>query len=151
MVEVLRRLPERPLCRFKCVCRSWRDLISGPVHRRRLALTNAASGFFYHVHANATITHLGFTPLCPPADDEEEGGGGSQPPVAVVGDGPALDLRQGPLGAAGLVQRPPPPLLPRRRSRPAAAGGRSLVHRLQPCHQDLQRTAPAAARARAEA
>ncbi|KAK3166513.1 hypothetical protein QOZ80_1AG0046740 [Eleusine coracana subsp. coracana] len=73
IIEILRRLPERPLHRFKCVSRSWRDLISGPVHRSRLAVTDAASGFFYHVHANAAacppITHLGFTALCPP--DEE--------------------------------------------------------------------------------
>ncbi|KAL6905529.1 hypothetical protein ACP4OV_003130 [Aristida adscensionis] len=39
VVEVLARLPARSLCRFRCVSRSWRALISDPAHRRRLAQT----------------------------------------------------------------------------------------------------------------
>ncbi|PVH37499.1 hypothetical protein PAHAL_5G018100 [Panicum hallii] len=78
LIEILVRLPPRPLGRFKCVSRSWRDLISGPVHRRRLAHTDAASGFFYHVHGDGyrapVTTDLNFTALCPP-----DGGGGSPP------------------------------------------------------------------------
>ncbi|KAJ1296578.1 hypothetical protein BS78_01G312100 [Paspalum vaginatum] len=46
LVEILRRLPVRSLCRFKCVSRSWRNLISDPVHRKKLPHT--LTGFFYH-------------------------------------------------------------------------------------------------------
>ncbi|CAN6349137.1 unnamed protein product [Urochloa humidicola] len=44
IVEILARLPAGPLCRCKCVSRSWRALISDPAHRARLAQT--LSGFF---------------------------------------------------------------------------------------------------------
>ncbi|PUZ40482.1 hypothetical protein GQ55_9G427400 [Panicum hallii var. hallii] len=46
LVEILRRVPIRSLCRFKCVSRSWRNLISDPVHRKKLPQT--LPGFFYH-------------------------------------------------------------------------------------------------------
>lgn len=81
IVEILARLPERPLRRSKCVCRSWCDLISGPVHRRRLAHTDAASGFFYHANADgswAPVTDLKFTGLCRPP---VEGGVSPTPPL----------------------------------------------------------------------
>ncbi|RLN21828.1 F-box protein [Panicum miliaceum] len=55
VLEILWRLPVRPLRRCKCVCRAWRDLISHPDHCRRLAQT--VSGFFYHLHVDAS---------CPP-------------------------------------------------------------------------------------
>ncbi|CAN6289021.1 unnamed protein product [Urochloa humidicola] len=45
LIEILRRLPVRSVCRFKCVSRSWRNLISDPVHRKKLPHTLA--GFFY--------------------------------------------------------------------------------------------------------
>ena len=45
LVEILRRVPIRSLCRFKCVSRSWRNLISDPAHRKKLPQTLA--GFFY--------------------------------------------------------------------------------------------------------
>ncbi|CAL4895436.1 unnamed protein product [Urochloa decumbens] len=45
LVEILRRLPVRSVCRFKCVSRSWRDLISDPGHRKKLSHT--LTGFFY--------------------------------------------------------------------------------------------------------
>uniref|UniRef100_A0A0E0LLN5 F-box domain-containing protein n=1 Tax=Oryza punctata TaxID=4537 RepID=A0A0E0LLN5_ORYPU len=45
VVEILRRLPVRSMCRFKCVCRSWRDLIADREHRKKLPQT--LSGFFY--------------------------------------------------------------------------------------------------------
>ncbi|RCV29077.1 hypothetical protein SETIT_5G454500v2 [Setaria italica] len=54
-VDILSRLPVRQLCSCKCVSRAWRDLISHPDHRRRLAQT--VSGFFYHLHVDAS---------CPP-------------------------------------------------------------------------------------
>ncbi|CAO2181726.1 unnamed protein product [Urochloa humidicola] len=90
VIEILVRLPAMPLGRCKCVSRSWRDLISGPVHRRRLAHADAASGFFYHAHAGAgaswapSTTNLSFAALCPP--EEGEGGSPSPPPPA-----PSLD------------------------------------------------------------
>ncbi|KAL6605775.1 hypothetical protein ACP70R_041428 [Stipagrostis hirtigluma subsp. patula] len=45
LVEILSRLPVRSVCRFKCVSRSWRRLISDPEHRKKLPQTLA--GFFY--------------------------------------------------------------------------------------------------------
>ncbi|KAG2551020.1 hypothetical protein PVAP13_9KG367640 [Panicum virgatum] len=45
LVEILRRAPIRSLCRFKCVSRGWRNLISDPAHRKKLPQTLA--GFFY--------------------------------------------------------------------------------------------------------
>ncbi|KAL6893677.1 hypothetical protein ACP4OV_007775 [Aristida adscensionis] len=36
IVEILRRLPYRALCRFRCVSPSWRELISHPDHREKL-------------------------------------------------------------------------------------------------------------------
>uniref|UniRef100_K4AIA9 F-box domain-containing protein n=1 Tax=Setaria italica TaxID=4555 RepID=K4AIA9_SETIT len=45
LVEILRRLPVRSVCHFKCVSRSWRNLISDPGHRKKLPQTLV--GFFY--------------------------------------------------------------------------------------------------------
>ncbi|CAN6212011.1 unnamed protein product [Urochloa humidicola] len=45
VVEILARLPAKSLCRFKCVSRRWRSLISDPAHRALLAQT--LSGFFF--------------------------------------------------------------------------------------------------------
>ena len=39
LVEILRRLPIRSVCRFKCVSRSWRKLISDPDYRKKLPQT----------------------------------------------------------------------------------------------------------------
>jgi hypothetical protein len=44
-------------------------LISGPIHRRRLAHTDAASGFFYHARAagdSRATKNLSFAAPCPP-------------------------------------------------------------------------------------
>ncbi|WVZ57394.1 hypothetical protein U9M48_007784 [Paspalum notatum var. saurae] len=46
LAEILRRLPIRSVCQFKCVSRSWRDLISYSVHREKLPQTLV--GVFYH-------------------------------------------------------------------------------------------------------
>ncbi|CAO2189985.1 unnamed protein product [Urochloa humidicola] len=45
LVEVLSRLPVKPLHRSKCVAQAWRDLIDGPDHRKRLPQT--LEGFFF--------------------------------------------------------------------------------------------------------
>ncbi|KAG0520277.1 hypothetical protein BDA96_08G060300 [Sorghum bicolor] len=45
IVEILARLPAKSLCRFKCVSRAWRALISDPANRRRFAHT--LSGLFF--------------------------------------------------------------------------------------------------------
>ncbi|KAF8722243.1 hypothetical protein HU200_022551 [Digitaria exilis] len=45
IVEILSRLPVKSICRFKCVSRHWRGLISDPAHRKKLPQT--LSGFFY--------------------------------------------------------------------------------------------------------
>ncbi|RLM87409.1 hypothetical protein C2845_PM04G26750 [Panicum miliaceum] len=51
VVDILARLPAKLLCRFKCVSRRWRSLISDPAHRARLAQT--LSGFFFVSRAPA--------------------------------------------------------------------------------------------------
>ncbi|KAL6853889.1 hypothetical protein ACP4OV_019918 [Aristida adscensionis] len=56
VVEILSWLPARSVCRFRCVSRSWRDLISHPAVRRRLA--QPASGYFVQPRA---------------ADDDDDG------------------------------------------------------------------------------
>ncbi|CAL4934433.1 unnamed protein product [Urochloa decumbens] len=45
IIEILSRLPVKSICRFKCVSRHWRRLISHPEHRKKLPQT--LSGFFY--------------------------------------------------------------------------------------------------------
>nr|CAB3461399.1 unnamed protein product [Digitaria exilis] len=45
LVEVLSRLPVKPLHRSKCVAKAWRDIIDGPEHRKRLPQT--LEGFFF--------------------------------------------------------------------------------------------------------
>jgi hypothetical protein len=80
VVEILSRLPVRPLRRCKCVSRAWRDLISHSHHRRRLAQT--VSGFFYHLHVDAScppiVPYWRFTASSPPPHPQ-----GSPPPAAV--------------------------------------------------------------------
>ncbi|KAF8698426.1 hypothetical protein HU200_035165 [Digitaria exilis] len=51
IVEILSRLPVRSVCRFKCVSRSWRNLISHPAHRKKLPHTLAG---FFHTSLNST-------------------------------------------------------------------------------------------------
>ncbi|CAL4915097.1 unnamed protein product [Urochloa decumbens] len=46
IVEILSRLPVKSPCRFRCVSKLWRGLISHPDHRKNLPQTLA--GFFYH-------------------------------------------------------------------------------------------------------
>ncbi|XP_051187801.1 F-box protein At5g07610 [Lolium perenne] len=53
VVEILSRLPARSVCRFKCVSRTWRDLISHSVNRKKLAQTLAG---FFTMHDDDTDT-----------------------------------------------------------------------------------------------
>ncbi|CAL4935365.1 unnamed protein product [Urochloa decumbens] len=48
LLEILSRVPFRSLCRFKCVSKSWRDLIANPLHRRKLPQT--LEGLFHEIH-----------------------------------------------------------------------------------------------------
>ncbi|RLN39882.1 hypothetical protein C2845_PM01G31700 [Panicum miliaceum] len=48
LLEVLSRVPFRSICRFKCVSRAWRDLISNPLHRCKLPQT--LEGLFHEIH-----------------------------------------------------------------------------------------------------
>ncbi|KAK3126582.1 hypothetical protein QOZ80_7AG0558820 [Eleusine coracana subsp. coracana] len=45
LVEILTRLPAKPLCRSKCVSKPWRDLIADRLHCRKSPQT--LQGFFY--------------------------------------------------------------------------------------------------------
>ncbi|KAK1649469.1 hypothetical protein QYE76_067274 [Lolium multiflorum] len=49
LIEILSRMPYKSLCRFKCVSRRWRSIISHPDHRKVLAQYHlqALAGFFY--------------------------------------------------------------------------------------------------------
>ncbi|KAJ1296571.1 hypothetical protein BS78_01G311500 [Paspalum vaginatum] len=84
IAEILRRLPIRSVCQFKCVSRSWRKLISDPFHRKKLPQT--LEGFFYHsmsrercpyrAHHFTNVTEKGFPCVYPsfsflgvPSDD----------------------------------------------------------------------------------
>ncbi|KAM0887071.1 hypothetical protein ACQ4PT_029299 [Festuca glaucescens] len=46
IIEILSLLPAKSLCRFKCVSRHWRCLISHPAHRKRFPQT--LSGYFFN-------------------------------------------------------------------------------------------------------
>ncbi|PUZ72518.1 hypothetical protein GQ55_2G400000 [Panicum hallii var. hallii] len=73
VVDILARLPAKSLCRFKCVSRRWRSLISDPAHRARLAQT--LSGFFFVSRAPAWRFAVLQSSVTPPAGD------GGPPPV----------------------------------------------------------------------
>jgi hypothetical protein len=45
LVEILSRVPAKSLCRFKCVSKAWRDLITDPIHRKKLP--QAMEGLFF--------------------------------------------------------------------------------------------------------
>nr|CAB3495487.1 unnamed protein product [Digitaria exilis] len=64
LVEILRRLPVRSVCRFKCVSRSWRNLISDPAHRKKLPQTLA--GFFYMSWNSERFPEVGATSATSP-------------------------------------------------------------------------------------
>ncbi|CAO2196225.1 unnamed protein product [Urochloa humidicola] len=80
LVEILSWLPARQLCRFKRVSRAWRDLISHPDHRRRLA--QPLVGVFHRSLAQGPpATHrLSFTPFLSPPPTARP----SSPPLAAV-------------------------------------------------------------------
>ncbi|CAL4943351.1 unnamed protein product [Urochloa decumbens] len=56
IVEILSRLPVKSLCRFKCVSRHWRALISHPEHRKKLPQTLA--GVFYRSRDNTRFPQV---------------------------------------------------------------------------------------------
>ncbi|TVU41260.1 hypothetical protein EJB05_14763, partial [Eragrostis curvula] len=62
LVEILSRLPVKPLHRSKCVARSWRDLIDDPSNRKKLAQT--LEGFFLMEREDGDDgRHFGFVNL----------------------------------------------------------------------------------------
>lgn len=62
MVEILSRVPVKPLCRFKCVSKAWENLISHPEHRKKLPQTLA--GFLY-TSLSGLLPALAFTNASP--------------------------------------------------------------------------------------
>ncbi|KQK04704.1 F-box protein At2g23160 [Brachypodium distachyon] len=62
IVEILSRVPVKPLCRFKCVSKAWENLISHPEHRKKLPQTLA--GFLY-TSLSGLLPALAFTNASP--------------------------------------------------------------------------------------
>ncbi|CAL5086089.1 unnamed protein product [Urochloa decumbens] len=121
VVEILARLPAKLLCRFKCVSRRWRRLISDPAHRARLAQT--LSGFFF-VSRDPGWRFIGL-----PSSVTPLGGDGGRHTLILApylqGEGDQDD---------GLMQRAPPLALLRRASVPSLV---PILHRLQSSHQGV--------------
>ncbi|XP_025801738.1 putative F-box protein At2g16220 [Panicum hallii] len=114
VVDILARLPAKSLCRFKCVSRRCRSLISDPAHRARLAQT--LSGFFFVSRAPAWRFAVLQSSVTPP------GGDGGPPPVDTslsflppsCGEIKMLDSCNGLLllrCSSERPRRPPPPFL----------------------------------------
>ncbi|XBI12622.1 putative F-box protein At3g52320 [Aegilops tauschii subsp. strangulata] len=63
LVEILSRVPARPLCRFKCVSKHWLGLINDRTYRRKLPQT--LTGFFFSGTTEEQLVHpvLPFTNL----------------------------------------------------------------------------------------
>lgn len=76
LVQILSRVPYKSLCRFKCVSRRWRSIISHPDHRKVLSQYHlqALAGFLYSTHDhNFSLVHnfatvsLGGRPIINPS------------------------------------------------------------------------------------
>ncbi|KAK8459074.1 hypothetical protein SEVIR_2G068201v4 [Setaria viridis] len=63
LAEILSRVPAKSLCRFKCVSKSWRDLIAGRLRCRRFPQT--LQGFIY----GDGEAHVGYI-VCNPATEQ---------------------------------------------------------------------------------
>jgi hypothetical protein len=66
LVDILSRVPAKSICRFKCVSKAWRDLITHPDHRKKLR--QAMQGLFYYTTEisevdDSTMMSLGFIDL----------------------------------------------------------------------------------------
>ena len=61
VVDILARLPAKSLCRFKCVSRRWRALISD-----RCSSAQTLSGFFFGSRRDIAGPPCGFAGLPPP-------------------------------------------------------------------------------------
>ncbi|KAL6647306.1 hypothetical protein ACP70R_014743 [Stipagrostis hirtigluma subsp. patula] len=68
LLEILSRLPVKPLHRSKCVAKAWRDLIDDPIHRKKL-FPQTLEGFFF--------MYEGFYAGAGSDDEGSDEGGGS--------------------------------------------------------------------------
>ncbi|KAL6647308.1 hypothetical protein ACP70R_014745 [Stipagrostis hirtigluma subsp. patula] len=69
LVEILSRLPVKPVRRAKCVSKAWCDLIDNPLHRKKLPQT--LEGFFFgdgERQSFGRFIHLLGTSTAPPVD-----------------------------------------------------------------------------------
>jgi hypothetical protein len=56
VVEILSRLPFKPFCRFKCVCKAWFNFSSDPYYSQKLP--KIPSGFFYQDDSDSDIEFI---------------------------------------------------------------------------------------------
>ncbi|OEL16215.1 hypothetical protein BAE44_0022765 [Dichanthelium oligosanthes] len=133
IVEILARLPAGPLCRCKCVSRSWRALISDPAQSARLPQTLSGFFVFSRPHSADAPSSWSFISLSPPfhaCRRRQRYAPGRYGPLL-----PSPQLRRD--QDARLLQRPPPPALLDRS--PVTS---SFLRRLQPRHRGVGCLAP---------
>ncbi|OEL25978.1 hypothetical protein BAE44_0013008, partial [Dichanthelium oligosanthes] len=121
LVEILSRLPAKTLCRFKCVSKSWRALMSDPAHRHMFA--HAMPCFFFcRYYDNDTIPF----PLAPPWGFVTAEGDGGLPLVDSTLSFLPASARGGDIELR-LLQRASPPALLTGQRKSLKSSSQSLI------------------------